>query len=401
VSAAAAHSLVSNIIVVLLSIYRSFIHLEENAIFSFEDANELYLFYPLNYPNFTLLITIENSKGAMKYEPGDKIIVLLTNEEGKVVEIMNEKMVMIEIKGVRFPAYTDQIDFPYFNMFSQKKVVEKKKIYVDNLKPEKDVVKAKADDGMFISFVPVFDKDVFDDDVVEKLKIYLINQTSAAYSFNYNLFFNGESNFQLKNTIEPQHHFYLHDVNFEDLSDNPRFDVEFSLTNPDKKKAPYFETSLKLKAKQLFKKIEEIKLKNEPTFSYPLFDVYPDKIDEEKVDLSKLGNAGFRMYDVSRVRENLAPARTVVDLHIEKLIDSWKHLSNFEILTIQLKALEKFYELAVSHCQLSLIVIHGVGTGKLKDEIHEILKTKKEVKSFVNQYHPSYGYGATEIFFGY
>ena len=47
----------------------------------------------------------------MKYEPGDKIIVLLTNEEGKVVDIMNEKMVMIEVKGVRFPAYMDQIDF--------------------------------------------------------------------------------------------------------------------------------------------------------------------------------------------------------------------------------------------------------------------------------------------------
>ena len=52
----------------------------------------------------------------MKYEIGDKIIVLLTNEEGKVVDIMNEKMVMIEVKGVKFPAYMDQIDFPYFNV---------------------------------------------------------------------------------------------------------------------------------------------------------------------------------------------------------------------------------------------------------------------------------------------
>jgi hypothetical protein len=57
----------------------------------------------------------------MKYEVGDKITVLLTNEDGKVVEIMNEKMVMIEVKGVRFPAYMDQIDFPYFKMFTQKK----------------------------------------------------------------------------------------------------------------------------------------------------------------------------------------------------------------------------------------------------------------------------------------
>ena len=57
----------------------------------------------------------------MKYEVGDKILVLATDEEGKVVELMNEKMVMIEVRGVKFPAYMDQIDFPYFKMFSQKK----------------------------------------------------------------------------------------------------------------------------------------------------------------------------------------------------------------------------------------------------------------------------------------
>lgn len=338
----------------------------------------------------------------MKYEPGDKIIVMLTNEEGKVVEIMNEKMVMIEVKGVRFPAYMDQIDFPYFNMFSKKKVVEKKKVYVDNLQKEKSNIKTQSgNSGMFISFMPIYDKDIFDDDVVEKLKIYLINQTDIAYTFNYNLFFNGESSFQLKNTIEPFNEFYIHDVKFEELSDNPRFDAEFSLKEPIKNKAPYFETSLKLKAKQLFKKIEETKVKNEPMFSYSLFEQFPDKIDDEKVDLSRLGSAGYRVYDVSKVKENLAPARSVVDLHIEKLTDSWTHLSNFEILSIQLKEFEKFYDLSVFHKQPSLIIIHGVGTGKLRNEIHELLKSKKEVKSFVNQYSADYGYGATEIYFGY
>ena len=63
----------------------------------------------------------------MKYQPGDKIIVLLTEEEGKVVDIMNEKMVMIEVKGLQFPAYMDQIDFPYFKMFTEKRKAEKKK----------------------------------------------------------------------------------------------------------------------------------------------------------------------------------------------------------------------------------------------------------------------------------
>jgi hypothetical protein len=337
----------------------------------------------------------------MKYEVGDKITVLLTNEDGKVVEIMNEKMVMIEVKGVRFPAYMDQIDFPYFKMFTQKKAPEKKKVFIDQVRKEKAAVKVKEGDGVSLSFLPVFSKDVFDDDVVEKFKIRLLNQTETAFTFTYNLMIGGESNFQLKNTIEPLSDFYLHDVDFEDLSDSPRFDFEFALKEPDKRKAPYYEVSLKLKGKQIFKKIEEIQLKNEPGFGYLLFDNYPNKAEEEKVDLGKLGNAGYRVYDASKVRENLEPARTVVDLHIEKLTDNWRQLSNFEMLTLQLKTFEKYYDLAIAHRQPMLTIIHGVGTGKLKDEVHESLRLKKEVKSFVNQYNALYGYGATEIYFQY
>lgn len=337
----------------------------------------------------------------MKYQAGDDILVLLTNEEGKVLEIMNEKMVLVEVKGVKFPIYTDQIDFPYFKMFSEKFKAEKKKVYIDQVQKEKARPKTKEGNGVTLSFIPVFDKDIFDDDIVEKFKLYLINQNETAYTFTYNLMIGGDSDFQLKNTVEPLSDFYLHDVKFEDLSDSPRFEFEFALKEPDKKKAPYFETSLKLKAKQLFKKIEEIQLKNEPSFSYLLLENYPDKTDEEKVDLSSLGNAGYRVYDAGKIKQNLEPARTVVDLHIEKLTDSWKHLTNFEILTLQLKAFEKYYELAVAHYQSSLIIIHGVGVGKLRDEIHDILRLKREVKSFINQYNQLYGYGATEIYFEY
>lgn len=338
----------------------------------------------------------------MKYEIGDRILVLLTNEEGRVVEIMNEKMVMIEVKGVKFPAYLDQIDFPYFKQFTEQRKQQqevKRKVYIDNVQKEGVRPKEKTGKGVSLSFMPVFSKDIFDDEVVEKFKLHLVNENETAYTFIYNLVTNGESQFQLRNTIEAQSDFYLHDVDFEELSDNPRFDFEFALKDPDKRKAPFFESALKLRGKQIFKKIEELQLKNEPRFAYSLFEDYPDKVEEEKVDLGKLGNAGFRIYDASKVRENLEPARTVVDLHIEKLTDRWEQLSNFDILTLQLKTFEKFYDLAVAHRQPMLTIIHGVGEGKLRDEIHEILRLKREVKSFVNQYHHLYGYGATEIYF--
>jgi hypothetical protein len=325
--------------------------------------------------------------------------VLHSNEEGTVIDIINDKMVMIEVRGVKFPAYMDQIDFPYFKMFSEKKLVPKKKIHIDDVRKEKQAPKKKVADGVALSFMPVFDKDIFDDDIVEKLKIYLVNHNEEAYDFNYNLYFAGEHNFQLKNIIQPLSDFYLHDVSFEDLSDSPRFDFEFSLNKPVKNKAEYLESSVKLRGRQLFKRIEELQVKNEASFSYDLFTHYPDKAVEEKVDLSRLGNAGYRIFDAGRGREHLPPPRTVVDLHIEKLTDDHKGLSNFEILTMQLNAFEKFYDLAVAHKQSQLIVIHGVGEGKLRDEIHELLRLKPEVKSFVNQFHPLYGFGATEIYF--
>ena len=339
----------------------------------------------------------------MKYQPGDKVLLLHSNEEGEVIEIINDKMVMVEVSGVSFPVYMDQIDFPYFKRFSEKKLFEKKKEkkYIDDIRKEKETSKYKVNDGVWLAFLPVFDKDVFDDDVVESFKLYLINQTGQPYNFSYWISFAGSPDFELKNQVFSFTDFYLHDVPFEQMNDAPKFEFEFSLITPGKKKADYFEASLKLKAKQLFQKIEEIKLKNEPTFSYKLFETYPDKVAEEKYDFAKLSGAGFRIYDASKTAQNLEPARSIVDLHIDKLSDDWKHLSNFEILTIQLKAFEKYYYLAVAHYQPNLIVIHGVGSGKLKEEIHEILKTKKEVKTFVNQYHPNFGYGATEIYLGY
>jgi hypothetical protein len=71
----------------------------------------------------------------MKYQVGDEILVIHSNEEGRIIEIMNDKMVMIEVRGVKFPAYMDQIDFPYFKRFTEKKLFSTKatpnKIYVD------------------------------------------------------------------------------------------------------------------------------------------------------------------------------------------------------------------------------------------------------------------------------
>src|ERR1700760_3290810 len=110
----------------------------------------------------------------MKFEVGDKVVIQHSSDEGEVVEIINDDMVLVDVRGVRFPAYTDQLDFPYFKRFTEKKLIppeKKPKKYVDQLpmeKPQTGVKKeriAKLADGVWLTFLPVFDNDDFGDDV--------------------------------------------------------------------------------------------------------------------------------------------------------------------------------------------------------------------------------------------
>jgi hypothetical protein len=333
------------------------------------------------------------------YELGDSIVVKQTNEDGKVVEIINEKMVMIEVRGVRFPAYSDQIEYPYYKMFTQKKEPEKKKIYVDDIKKEKPIAKQKTDNGVHLRFIPIVEKDIFDDDVVDKLKVYLVNENASTYIFEYSLVFGSTTHFDLKSEVRGFSEFYLHDINFEDVSDNPRFQFIFSLVETIKKKAAYFEAGFKVTGKKMFKRIEQLQADNDASFSYNLFTEYPDKIADNKIDVSSLGKSGFRIFELGKTVNMPLAARSVVDLHIEKLVDNYADLTSGEILDIQLKEFEKWYDHALLHKQKTLTIIHGLGKGVLKSEIHSILSNKREVSGYHNLQHPQFGMGSTEIIF--
>jgi DNA-nicking Smr family endonuclease len=369
----------------------------------------------------------------MKYEVGDEIIVLHSNEEGRVIEIMNEKMVMIEVRGVKFPAYTDQIDFPYFKRFTEKKLFPepKKKVYIDEVPREKIKTKAPREaTGIWLSFLPVFATDEFGDDFVTHLKIHLQNNSADDLRFVYRLTQKGDTDFELQNQVLAFHDFYLHDVPFDWMNDSPLFSFEFSLVKEQITKAPFFEATQKIKPKQLFEKIEQLKQQGEAFFKFLLLEKYPDRTalndwpsaneqnsskqnkrgganvqpKEESyftggtIDLSGLSKSGFKVY----AKKNKSfSVQSTIDLHIDKLRDDWEKMDKADILLFQLAELEKHMDLAHAQGLPQLTVIHGVGTGRLKEEVHEMLKHKKEVKHYVHQYHPWYGFGATEIHFKY
>lgn len=63
-----------------------------------------------------------------------------------------------------------------------------------------------------------------------------------------------------------------------------------------------------------------------------------------------------------------------LDLHIENLIDNNRNLTNHEILTIQMNNLKKFLKSTEELRINKIIIVHGVGTGKLKSEVSQFVK---------------------------
>jgi len=87
-----------------------------------------------------------------------------------------------------------------------------------------------------------------------------------------------------------------------------------------------------------------------------------------------------------------------VDLHIEELVDDFSGLSNAQMLEIQLKHFEKEMDNALRNHFKKIIFIHGVGNGKLKNEIRKELRQYPRV-AFKDADSRNYGQGATEITF--
>lgn len=86
-----------------------------------------------------------------------------------------------------------------------------------------------------------------------------------------------------------------------------------------------------------------------------------------------------------------------IDLHADKLIPASKAKSKVEILKIQMDTFSKYINEAINLGVDNIFVIHGIGEGKLRQRIHDYLDQMDHISGYVNEYHPKYGYGATEI----
>ncbi|MDN3677209.1 DNA mismatch repair protein MutS [Flavobacterium paronense] len=86
------------------------------------------------------------------------------------------------------------------------------------------------------------------------------------------------------------------------------------------------------------------------------------------------------------------------DLHIEKLVRSYKGMNNFDILTLQMETAKRHIEFAIRNRIPKIVFIHGVGEGVLKSDLDFLLGRYDNI-IFQDANYQKYGLGATEVYF--
>jgi dsDNA-specific endonuclease/ATPase MutS2 len=140
---------------------------------------------------------------------------------------------------------------------------------------------------------------------------------------------------------------------------------------------------------------EGLELKVEATALIKL----PDRINfnmPSRIDFKKEEAKAKKKVSKPRRKERSMPLLEV-DLHIEKLIASPNRFTSFEILDIQMATAKNQIEFALRKRIQKVVLIHGVGEGVLKAELHTLLRRFEGI-TFKDAEYATYGLGATEVY---
>lgn len=302
---------------------------------------------------------------------GDKVRLIHAKEEGIIVNFIGDKQVEVEIEdGFRIPALRKEL------------VViasaENKEFKDDESKGDLE----KAKQGIYLAFVP------FNDDIIN---LNIINETSYRILFTIGEEDKNGYKGVFSGSIEKDSFMRIADVKLSNFDQWPDYLVQ--IISFKHGFSPFKEPVLKkikFKTAAFFKSKKLAPLINKEAFVFQIdkdfIKINPQELAEGMIE----NNSSASKIEIKR------PSREI-DLHIEKLTESYEGMSNSAMLSMQLNVFQTSLDNAIASGMDEIIFIHGVGNGVLKKEIQKVLSKIKTIKFFQDAQKEKFGYGATLV----
>ncbi len=349
----------------------------------------------------------------MLFARGSRVRLNHTGAEGTVSELLEHGMISILLDdGDEIPVFEEDLVRieDYRASLSSKPPIKAKVVKGPSEKkdsqpefpeyqPQYSILKSL---GIQLAFEPQYKAD----GATEKFSIHLINDTKYDVLFTFSLYLGAVLKLKSNGKIDSVTTFPLGDLLFDYLNEGPEVQFEcwqVTTMGTGKKLAK----TLKIKPQQFFKKVRTAPILNLKVHHYVLFENFDDPPEKEE-DLQTYTRrnstplkhtSSSKFIDKHSVSE-LANFNPEIDLHINSLTSKYEGLSNAEKIRIQLYHFDDFIEKGIRLGVPRVFVIHGIGKGKLRNEIASRLIQNPDVETFKNEFHPRYGYGATEVIFG-
>ncbi len=264
--------------------------------------------------------------------------------------------------------------------------------------------------GIHLAFVPVAGRD----GLTVSYEVHLLNDTAYQALYEIRLLRNNGRS-QWEGTVPAAGSTRLGSMDYDDLNEAPVVEATFRWITTEGVGAAVAKT-ISLRPKTFFSSLRTAPFLNRSAHQYKLGEApsageehpapAPSAPPEDLASYTRrhakasLVPAAHRNKDLSRHEtKELAEFSAELDLHIEKLTDNREKMSNAEILRFQLSAFDRYLDKAIRLGVERVFVIHGLGQGRLKDSISTRLIRHPDVERFTNEYHPLYGWGATEVIF--
>ncbi len=327
----------------------------------------------------------------MKLSLGDEVVLIHTGEKGYIVDWVDDETALVSVDDFEIPVALTDLAHAYEHTETPPSPPAAAEKHSETKEPTDS-----GQPGIFISFKPL-------DQPGKELTgfdIFLVNNTEQHLLYSYELSLAHRLVKSDKSRVDARDTIKLGKLALDDLNDVPALKLDFWPEKTPTGKKHHFGRTIKPKARNFFNKLKPTPLLHTETYLYLLFEDIP------AIQPNVISDVEFRRKKPIHLPEmeqhemfRKASLPTAIDLHIEKLVDDNKARTNLEILTIQLNHFQRFLEQAIVNRLPRIYVIHGLGKGKLRQEIFKILEEHEAVISFNNDYHPKYGHGATEINF--
>jgi len=356
----------------------------------------------------------------MKFKPGDKVRFLNSTGGGTVIKEINAFMVSVEIEdGFEIPTLINELVAiepagTSGDLFLNKN--ERRDEKPVTITPEPEITETERispivhhgnataePSGIYLAWAPQNQQRLLSGTI----DVYLVNNTPSDILYSFFLK-NNEGNFLGIDygSVPPESKLVIESIVREDIGSwsNGVIQAIFFSDENEKVLMPV-SASFRIKGSVFYQEgsyRETRFLANQKAIVYTVCELnripstYEQLLNENE-SREPLPAAAERFRPETVIDQyRTAPNEAEVDLHISALRQDYSKLSPHEILTIQMGFFERILGSAIAFKYTSVVFIHGIGNGTLKQAIIQRLAEYEDIE-FRSASFAKYGNGAIEL----